>query len=274
MHNKPHSEGAKKLISLKLRLKYLQGWKPRVGKHHIEKTKRKISVKLKGKFVGQNNPFFGRNHSEETKKLLSQLKRGQYLIHPNLNMSEDLAYILGVLKGDGCVYLHGRGADIKLVCKHKEFAISFYNALSRIGLNPKLYKDNGYHRVEASSKAFYNWYKKLTLFDIEMLLQNEKYIVAFIRGFYESEGNYYEPEHSIHIYNTDKDLVELCQRFLQKLGFSFHIYIKKKNGYKSNKPLYVLHKKEKSEVQRFFELIKPCIKSPSFTFSVNVVLVK
>jgi intein-encoded DNA endonuclease-like protein len=273
MHNKQHREETKKLISLKLRCKYLQGWKPRVGKRHTEETKRKISIKLKGKFAGQNNPFFGKQHSEETKKLLSQLKRGQYLIHLNLNMSEDLAYILGVLKGDGCVYLHGRGADIKLVCKHREFAISFYNALSRIGLNPKLYIDNGYHKVEASSKAFYNWYKKLTLSDIEMLLQNEKYIIAFIRGFYESEGNYYEPEHCIHIYNTDKGLIELCQRFLQKLGFDFHIYTKKKNGH-SNKPLYVLYKKKKSEVQHFFELIKPCIKSPSFTFSVGVVIVK
>jgi hypothetical protein len=33
-------------------------------------------------------------------------------------------------------------------------------------------------------------------------------------------------------------------------------------GREKNKPLYVLHKKCREEVQKFFEIVKPCIKHP------------
>jgi intein-encoded DNA endonuclease-like protein len=223
----------------------------------------------KGRFVGEHNPFYGKHHTEETRRRIREKKRGQYLVKPRLVIAPDLAYILGVLKGDGCVYNHRRGADIKLVTKDYAFAESFAKALTRIGLNPRIYLESNrrslgrgvYYRVEASSKAFYIWYKSLSLKDIESMLTSQELIASFIRGFYESEGSYYKPEHYIHIYNTDMELIEMLQRLLQKLGLNFNIYVKKRNS-RSNKPLYVLHKKSKKEVLKFFEMVKPCIKHP------------
>jgi DNA-binding transcriptional regulator WhiA len=264
-----HSESTKQLISLKLKQKYAQGWAPRLGKRHSDETRKKISMSRKGRFVGENNPFYGKHHTEETRRRISEKKRGQYLVKPRLDVTPDLAYILGVLKGDGCVYKHRRGADVKLVTKDYTFARSFAEALTRIGLNPRIYLESNnqslgrgvYFRVEASSKAFYTWYKSMSLKDIESMLTSQELIASFIRGFYESEGNYYKPEHCIHIYNTDRELIEMLQRLLQKLGLNFNIYVKKHNG-RSNKPLYVLHKKHGEEVRKFFEIVKPCIKHP------------
>jgi hypothetical protein len=264
-----HLEETKQLISFKLKQKYAQGWTPRLGKRHSDETRKKISMRLKGKFVGEHNPFYGKHHIEETRRVISEKKRGQYLIKPRLVITPDLAYILGVLKGDGCVYEHRRGADIKLVTKDYVFAKSFAEALTRIGLSPRIYLESNKHslgrgvyfRVEASSKAFYIWYKSLSLKDIEDMLTNQELVASFIRGFYESEGSYNKSEHYIHIYNTDMELIEMCQRLLQKLGLNFNIYVKKHNV-RSNKPLYVLYKKSKKEVQKFFEIVKPCIKHP------------
>src|SRR3989344_8463445 len=46
----------------------------------------------------------GRSLPEEIEKKRLNNLREKIIIKPNLEMNKDLAYILGILKGDGCVY--------------------------------------------------------------------------------------------------------------------------------------------------------------------------
>jgi hypothetical protein len=265
-----HSEETRRLISMKQRLKYAQGWTPRLGKHHTEETREKISRNRRGKCVGENNPFYGKHHTEEAKKRISEKRKGQFLVKPRLEMTPELAYVLGVLKGDGSVYLHRRGAIINLTTSSLGFAQSFSDALSKIGLKPSRIYGGKYYRVEAYSKAFHNWYKELTTAKLEEMLSNNDLIASFIRGFYESEGCCYK--YSIHIYNTDYELIRLVRRLLTKLGFNFGVYIRKHNGGWGHAPLYTLFKNKKVDAQRFFQIIKPSIKLPTIggTFSIGL----
>jgi len=267
-----HSLETRQKISEVLREKYRNGWKPRLGKRHSQEARLKISLSLKGKMCGRNNPFYGRHHTPETKEKISKAKKGRYLVHPSFEATPSLAYVLGVLRGDGSIYLHKKGADIRLTTASRDFAESFYRALREINLHPYMYKDRGkYYSVEASSKAFYNWYKELDLPAIEKLLDTEDKKIAFLRGFYESEG--WCGRDQVQIYNTDRNLIDLVKRILADLGFDFRISCR----YRQGKPLYTLYKHSRKVVKQFLALVRPCIKngvkiggtSPSFTFSVS-----
>lgn len=268
MHNKPHSEETKRRLSEKIKQSYLSGRvHPRLGKKHTEKTKTKISLNRKGKCVGVDNPFFGKKHSEESLQKMSNANIGKYLINPDLTPNIILCYILGVLKGDGSVYNHRNGINVTLTVIDKIFAESFCNALKLINLNPNIYKEREkYYAVEASSKKFGLWYKDLTLKNIENLLDTNDKICSFIRGFYESEGNSYK--NSIHIYNTNEELINMVRRLLERLGFIFHIYKRENTEKYTNGCCFTLHKNKKSETIRFFEIIKPCIKNPLLKYSL------
>lgn len=251
-----HSLETRLKISKILCEKYRNGWKPRLGKRHSQEARLKMSLSLKGKKCGRNNPFYGRHHTPESKEKISKAKKGRYFIHPSLEATPSLAYVLGVLKGDGSVYPHGKGADIKLTTASKDFAESFYKSLREINLHPYMYMYRGkYYTVEASSKAFFNWYKELDLPAIEKLLDTEDKRIAFLRGFYESEG--WCGNDQIQIYNTDKNLIDLVKRILADFEFDFRVSCK----HQREKPLYTLYKHSKRVVKPFLALVRPCIKN-------------
>ena len=73
--------------------------------------------------------------------------------------SEDLAYVLGVMLGDGNLHLHGYCYDVELKVKDYEFAEEFSKAVAKI-LDKKFRKpywsrSHNRWRVYYSSKAFY-----------------------------------------------------------------------------------------------------------------------
>jgi len=174
-----------------------------------------------------------------------------------------IAYILGVLSGDGWM---GSQDRICLKNKSRHFAVSFMNALKQIGLNPCMYpieepptklvnKPFKGDKVEASSKEFANWYSTLTLTEIEDSLNTDYLKKAFIRGFYESEGsNFVEYPHvwGVSMGNTNKELIKLVEKLLRGLGFKF--YLGESEG------LYSLRCRQRETVKRFIEEINPCIK--------------
>lgn len=51
---------------------------PFLGKKHTEGAKRLMSERMKGKYVGKLNPFFGKKHSTKTRNVMSESKRGKY----------------------------------------------------------------------------------------------------------------------------------------------------------------------------------------------------
>jgi intein-encoded DNA endonuclease-like protein len=186
----------------------------------------------------------------------------------NLQPSPELAYILGVLKGDGSVWYNpaNRGYIARLKTSSCVFAQSFANALKQIGLNPS-FRFKKYWYVDVRSKAIYGWYKNLSTEKLTSFA--EKFKVDFIRGFYESEGlmwrningGYY-----IGMWNKNLKSLLLVKDLLKELGFNFKIFKHKEiyyslllstgkgreGGWKSGE--------KKIACLKFIEVINPCIK--------------
>jgi len=187
-------------------------------------------------------------------------------IQVNLRPSPTLAYMLGVLEGDGCVYKVQSRRVISLCTIDERFAFSFYRALEELGLNPRKRLHGKYYWVEAISMNFFDWYKSLTLEKLGEYLKSQSMIIAFLRGFYESEGSYYYKwtrrlgrkyyYEAVSIGNTNKSLLKLIKRFLEEINFNF--------TWTEHKGLYQLRMYGKEKIKKFFKTITPCIKnSPS-----------
>ena len=238
-----------------------------------------------GKMFGRNEATI-RYHLKKFKIQMRSPETG--FIHPNLEVNENLAYILGVIFGDGCVTKNKH--RIFLNTTSETFAKSFGHALKKIGLHPcfymvKLsgknvkprfytiyqeinpkYKDAFY--VVAASKAFYIWFKSLTLNNLQKLLMEMDCIKGFLRGFYESEGSISHKTKNawqIVIYNTNIQLIKIVQEFLTRLGFSHSLRIirPKNKRLKNEYSVYILGGTK--EVMRFVREVNPCIKTGGAT---------
>jgi len=162
----------------------------------------------------------GRAWSEETKKKISESRKRSFYVHPNLNSSPTLSYVLGVLKGDGFIARKRRGLVVGLHQEDESFAESFRNALEKLNLNPYQYSPPSTNliRVEANSKKFCKWYKGLGSGFKEIACEHPK---EFLKGFYESEGLRGESE--VAFRNTNKTLLRFVGELIGNLGFDFTI---------------------------------------------------
>lgn len=163
-----------------------------------------------------------------------------HMVKPNLSFGEDLAYILGVLKGDGYISYYKPKSDYRVVLNvvDEDFAIAFFNTLKRIGLHPALSqrtsKSNFKGRqwtseqyvVRAYSKIFVEWHETLQFRHLFQILATSKYRCAFIRGIYDSEGCLNKKKgknsYSLTIWNTDKKLIEFIEILLEIEGIYFY----------------------------------------------------
>ncbi|RLG85142.1 MAG: hypothetical protein DRO39_06330 [Thermoprotei archaeon] len=184
----------------------------------------------------------------------------------NLGPTPELAYIVGVLMGDGSVYVDKKGSyRIELQVRSEEFAKAFAQALKAIGLKPRVwgpYKPytgkKPRYEVVAHSKEFVEWYRSLTIEKLEKLLEDDKLFISFLRGFYESDGSLcWKSKYKIlAIYNNNLRLLEFIKRRLEALGFrKVRIYHNKGKTYM----LTIQYNKE--EILRLLTLMKPVIKN-------------
>ena len=155
----------------------------------------------------------------------------------NLELSIELAYILGVIEGDGCVSRD----RIVLSAIDKDFVDEFERNLRAIGIkkitrgivekskkNPK-WKDQ--YEVCAFSLDFVEWYEGLNKYDeyVRMFGDSEEMMCAFLRGTFDSEGTVYVKYNNfgdvisgeISFCNTNKGLIDLCCLFLDRLGIRY-----------------------------------------------------
>ena len=139
-------------------------------------------------------------------------------------LSNELAYIIGVLHGDGSLYINEYNYRIGLGVKDYEFAETFSKNMARL-LNKKVVKPywnkaNNEWVVVYSSKAFYTWYKQQSLESLKQFIEYSKETVAsFLRGLYDSEGNYYMYKriyNQIRLSNNDIELLKYVQYLLKK----------------------------------------------------------
>jgi len=203
-------------------------------------------------------------------------------IVPNLTMNESLAYLVGLLKGDGSVKIYKVNKKIK---PHNIYLIQFagqekkivsltFNILKQIGLNPSFYyinKDRTYHTA-VGNKLFANWYLNLNLKEI---LNNSSLKIAFLRGFYEAEGSYFFETGRTFPYsiitNCNEELIKYIFNLIRDFGFDAKLYKMKrcKTAFKSGF-YYQLKIRKKGEANKFIEFIKPSIKNIATNTPISV----
>jgi len=195
-------------------------------------------------------------------------------IKPILNIDTNLAYMLGLLKGDGFVYCSSYTNGKLVVFQNTELCLvkNFSKCLKRVGLNPNTFiaksskkslnKKISY-RTQAYSKIFYEWYKNLDFTYLKEKLNNEEKIIAFLKGFYEAEGSLHFSKRCKYLQftNTNLELINFVKFLLEKIGFNFHL-----NGpYKSlglgKLQYYNLKTGVKKQIINFIKIVEPSIKN-------------
>jgi len=198
--------------------------------------------------------------------------------YPDLSPSPELAYILGVIDGDGCVSGYDR---IQLGTKDYEFAQEFRRALKVIGLRANVTKNDywnkdlqrQYHgrQCYAHSVVFVRWYNGLTQEQKEKIAR--QYPWGYLKGFYESEGSYYigpNGDVNVRFSNLDYELLLMVQRLLTKLGYDSKNYETKFKSQFTGREVteYSLHLLGSSEEKHeFIRKLNPCIKNRPYDYS-------
>jgi intein-encoded DNA endonuclease-like protein len=146
-----------------------------------------------------------------------------------LEPSEELAYVVGVVLGDGYAYMKRRAIKgynhvwIGLKAKDKEFAEEFARCLAKVlgrrPIRPRYKDDVGKYVVDAQSKTLYGLLRKPVDLDrLKRYIEHcERCVAAFLRGFADSEG-YVEERGHIHIYNTNLRLLTYVKDLLKRLN--------------------------------------------------------
>lgn len=194
------------------------------------------------------------------------------LQYPNLGHSPDLAYVLGVIEGDGNIYPQTeRGGSkiyiVRLAVTSKAFANSFASALNALNLSSyrsKVIRKQNNHsplfEVRMCSKFFSDWYLKLSDHDLFSLVK--AYPEHFLRGLYESEGS--NPNsRELKLSNTDEKIISLACTAVDLLDFRYSVLKEEPKATNlRTKTAYTLkilgggH-----ERNRFLKTVNPCIKN-------------
>jgi len=180
-----------------------------------------------------------------------------------LEPSEDLAYVIGVLCGDGSAWeksrMHKgyRRVVIYLEAKDKEFVEEFAIRIGRVLNRPPprvRVKSTGYYYVEVESRTLYELCKKpIDIEKIRRFVEHcERCMAMFLRGFFDSEGGV-SKHGQISLTNSNYDLLLYVQELLKRFGIESRgprVVLKKGRTfynplrgkvYKYNKDVYVLY---------------------------------
>jgi intein-encoded DNA endonuclease-like protein len=146
---------------------------------------------------------------------------GTWIPSPELlKPSEDLAYVISVLLGDGFTCKDGYDYIVGLEAKDKEFVEEFGrrlgNVLGREPIRPRFREDVGKYVVEARSKVLYELLNPIDLNRIKKYIEHcPKCVAAFIRGFFDSEGCV-DKNGYLTVYNTNYEVLVYIQKLLKK----------------------------------------------------------
>jgi hypothetical protein len=217
-------------------------------------------------------------HSPEQIAKMKENKSNK-LIKTAFNLTPNLAYILGVMVGDGSFGYR----RLHLGIKDKDFALYFKKILQEwSGLQAKIYKyynskfatikyKQGFHFeiILNSIKAveflkLFNCYKlkKKGIENIKAFLKyNKKCELKFIEGFFDSEGSI-RKEGRIALDNSKVYIINYLSYLLKKLKIEHKInYSEQKKRYKKqNIKMYRLYIQKKEDIRKFCNLINSSIK--------------
>jgi len=141
----------------------------------------------------------------------------------HLRPSEELAYVIGAVIGDGYVHrIQKYRYAVILTVKNLEFAEKFAICIGKIlGREPPkpIPGKYGTFTVKVYSKTLYELLKKPI--DINRIRRYVEHcircICAFLRGLFDSEGSI-DKDGEIRVYNTNKSLLEYVKDLLRRLG--------------------------------------------------------
>lgn len=169
-----------------------------------------IKEKLRLANLGNKNPMYG-DKNPRYKILKNNYKK----------LSPNLAYVLGVVKGDASIW----EGSLTLGVRDKEFALFFKENLENWAHLKSVYKI----RIDKSNNKKEYWISLYSIavcnflknFNIEELkISNNKCKVMFLKGMYDSEGGVDSTTRFITICNNNIFLLELCKDLLKDLGIN------------------------------------------------------
>lgn len=146
---------------------------------------------------------------------------------PDLEITADLAWIVGVLYCDGSCFRNSAGDYIaSLYAVDKEFVDSFERRMGAIGLNCDRYFNkrdhenrNNLHEARVYSRKFYEWWDSLDQQRIEEIAR--EYPASFVGGVYDSDGSL-SKRNRVGISRNDKWLLELVRELVaDNVGVDF-----------------------------------------------------
>lgn len=239
----------------------------------VNKTASSIRAKANELKLKSDIPNSKETHRKIALKFTKKLSKSSYL------PSQKLAYILGVLNGDGYLtndnnYVLGLGTIDKnfalyfkqIVEKWSKMGVGFYEE------KDKFYKKGIFYRVVLNSKKVNNFLidfyisqrQEKAIENIKKLLKNKRQLqIKFIKGFFDSEGYY--SGNRVGFSNTNNSLILLVKEYLNFLGINAKIYEKKvrentiRNRKFMSKKVYELNIQYKQGIINFFGIIKSCI---------------
>jgi len=120
----------------------------------------------------------------KAKQKIKELKEEKFL-ELSKNITEDFAYVLGAVLGDGYIYFHPKGwGHIRISVKDKDFANNFFQSLKNWSkMNCRIYQYDEFWRVYSSSVIVARVLKKFDLNKLENM--PEETISAFLKGIYD-----------------------------------------------------------------------------------------
>lgn len=187
-------------------------------------------------------------------------------------LSKELAYILGVIYGDGHVrdgknYKRGSG-QILLKVRDKDFALEFQKILkkwSNFDVKFFLDKRNFYNSVLYSTDAALF----LMNFDLDRISKASNVIQGFfLKGLFDSEGsiagsNLDQPQIAtryVGFYNNNKKIVDLVSRLLKCINIKHSVRSRVHSGFGSKKIQYELYISGSQNMYSFYKNIGFSIK--------------
>lgn len=218
------------------------------------------------------------DHSPQQIKKMKE-KKSIPLNNSIYNHNLELAYIIGVLNGDGCLS-HRR---IFLNSIDKDFIKNFNEKIENWSeLKPKTYKyfdtkshnyKQGFHyetminsiKIKEFLMQFYISKNEEAIKNINKFLNKKELQIAFIEGFFDSEGTINKEISRIRITNINKNILELIKRYLKNIKIKSIIY-KDKRSYEKRiinkmiQPIFIINIQDKENIKKFCNIIDSSIK--------------
>lgn len=201
------------------------------------------SIRQKAKKMGLTSEL---DHSPEQIRKMSE-KKSKQIFPEAYHLTSELAYILGVMAGDGYLNIE-HPKRIWLGVKDKDFALHFKNILEKwSGLKAKMYKYKnsefatikflqGFHwEVMLNSSRAVEFLKPFDIFRLKnkavenirvYLKDNYECKIKFIEGFFDSEGSIRD-YNRIALDNKNKDLIRYVSELLNELDIEHKLYTDK-----------------------------------------------